>query len=535
MSGNKPPPDGGGGKKRRYKPLDFPILGQKVVNDGLYYIAERLDGDKALQNCNRFLLDKFFKGIFVSGYSIVNDRCRDGHFMLVNSNPRENLNSPKEYSIEPPGIKIKISPCDRMNHSKGTIYAREYENYPIEELREHLKQSDQNIIDVERLKLMRKKKNANDSEGKKKEGAKKVVNAEEAQKEKEDGKEKELVLSDSPLLLITFNSPHPPEEIRVAFNNYEVRIFYDRPLRCTKCQQYRHTKKNCENQEVCPKCSLKVPHESECDKTLCVNCEGPHPANHVSCPVRRQEEIIKRMQIDNRISPTEARRKFMKLNKTAPSTRPFAEAMINSEETKRSQGSGNQEKITVDMYKTLIDQFSEIQKANQEMANQMRQMSQEMKALREENIELKRQLNASSSGTPAPNPTVAPSIPEAISNTASQTLKEDQNSLHQFDNSKDNLNMEIDEESSNNSTSRYTRKATLQSAGDKSQDLVTITSKNKNILNSENLKLFDIQAKLLGKNFACPYDPKKQILYFNEYISDNKRQKTSNVDVISDT
>ena len=74
-----------------------------------------------------------------------------------------------------------------------------------------------------------------------------------------------------------------------------VRPFVPDPLRCYRCQLYGHTQTNCTRPYRCSICSHNHPTKDCLEKkkqqqpvTLhCPNCQGPHSAASLACPVRK--------------------------------------------------------------------------------------------------------------------------------------------------------------------------------------------------------------------------------------------------------
>ncbi|XP_049886523.1 lysine-specific demethylase 6B-like [Pectinophora gossypiella] len=70
------------------------------------------------------------------------------------------------------------------------------------------------------------------------------------------------------------------------------------PAQCHRCQGFRHSSHNCHRPIACVRCgeghaASDCPRPKE-DLPTCVNCKGPHPANHTSCPVFQREARNKR-------------------------------------------------------------------------------------------------------------------------------------------------------------------------------------------------------------------------------------------------
>ena len=78
------------------------------------------------------------------------------------------------------------------------------------------------------------------------------------------------------------------------WGRFKLRLFKEEPMRCFKCQQFRHHKATCHNPVCCAICSgrhetsvcIKKHKEGQVTTARCVNCKGNHHAWNPKCPKR---------------------------------------------------------------------------------------------------------------------------------------------------------------------------------------------------------------------------------------------------------
>ena len=78
------------------------------------------------------------------------------------------------------------------------------------------------------------------------------------------------------------------------WGRFKLRLFKEEPMRCFKCQQFRHHKATCHNPVCCAICSgrhetsvcIRKHREGQVTTARCVNCKGNHHALNPKCPER---------------------------------------------------------------------------------------------------------------------------------------------------------------------------------------------------------------------------------------------------------
>ena len=97
-------------------------------------------------------------------------------------------------------------------------------------------------------------------------------------------------------VLVSVRGALPPHFDLGNWGMYYTRPYTPEPLRCYRCQRFRHHKANCSRPHVCGICSGGHPTETCLTKYKakqavvhrCPNCGGAHHAWNPSCPARLQ-------------------------------------------------------------------------------------------------------------------------------------------------------------------------------------------------------------------------------------------------------
>ncbi|GFV09664.1 putative RNA-directed DNA polymerase from transposon BS [Trichonephila clavipes] len=66
---------------------------------------------------------------------------------------------------------------------------------------------------------------------------------------------KETSLFPTKHLILTFNSPKLPSNIKAGYLNCKLRPYIPNPLRCFKCQRFGHSQNSCRGQLTCSRCA----------------------------------------------------------------------------------------------------------------------------------------------------------------------------------------------------------------------------------------------------------------------------------------
>ena len=178
------------------------------------------------------------------------------------------------------GCRVKVTSNDFMNQSKGTIYYQNGPKFTDNEIVEAINEvSEVKVTDIYRMK-------------------KKVDN----------------VLTELPIYLLTFQSTVIPGSVKIGWTRCSVRLYFPRPRRCFKCQEFGHGIKTCRSSTICMQCGTSeeddVDHAVPCRlPAKCPNCNGPHAASSHDCPRYLKEQKVLNLQVNERVSYSVARRK----------------------------------------------------------------------------------------------------------------------------------------------------------------------------------------------------------------------------------
>ena len=115
------------------------------------------------------------------------------------------------------------------------------------------------------------------------------------------------------ILFLTFDTPDPPQEIKISRRIFKIRQYKEKPRQCYNCYAYNHPSRFCLKPKHCKKCSnlindLSHPQEEECtQQDKCMNCSGEHPSNSKDCPNYKLEILVLDKARNDKITPALAR------------------------------------------------------------------------------------------------------------------------------------------------------------------------------------------------------------------------------------
>ncbi|GFW64060.1 uncharacterized protein TNCV_707651 [Trichonephila clavipes] len=110
-------------------------------------------------------------------------------------------------------------------------------------------------------------------------------------------------------LILTFNSPKLPTNIKAGYLNFKIRPYIPNPLRCYKCQRFGHSQTSCRGQLTCSRCASVGHSSADCTlKPKCVNCTESHPSNSKLCLKWKTEKEIQVIKTNRNIPYVEARK-----------------------------------------------------------------------------------------------------------------------------------------------------------------------------------------------------------------------------------
>ena len=179
--------------------------------------------------------------------------------------------------------ECSVVKADKLNESKGTIYAHDLIDLSEEEVVWWLKEY--GVVGVRRITKRVGPRTLN-----------------------------------TPLLILTFDRPECPTHLNFDYISYEVRCYIPNPLICLQCGQYGHVAVKCKAQAVCLKCG-QGKHEGEC-ATKCIHCSSEsHTCLSRVCTKWQKEKAICEIKVKEDISYAQARRVYESRHKrpTVPS------------------------------------------------------------------------------------------------------------------------------------------------------------------------------------------------------------------------
>ena len=168
---------------------------------------------------------------------------------------------------------------------------------------------------------------------------------------------------------------------------YVTELHVPKPTMCYHCQQIGHYEDRCpeaEKPKVCYRCGERHSTEITCERAArCVNCKGSHPASYKGCPAYKQEEIIKKKAVEDRVTPWEVIKNMKATglyvnykNTTAQQVR----ATINSQKERDDEV----QKELKEIKQMILNQVM-IRDENEETGDN----TTELESLRRENVKLK--------------------------------------------------------------------------------------------------------------------------------------------------
>lgn len=254
---------------------EYPELPKKTNSKNpRFVLISSNNSEKPLTSISVFVLKKTIDSISTEYEKI--SQLKDGSILILTKNQQiadKFINSNALNKLCP--VTIKLHP--NLNLTKGVAYAPFLINIPETEIVSEMKC--QKVTDVYKFT--------------------KVY----------DGKRRP-----TGLMLFSFDLFQLPDFIEVGWYKTKVTEYIPNPMRCRQCQLLGHTIKWCKKSPSCVNCNLP-PHENlECTRTMCANCQGPHPASSTTCPRYIQNKDILTIKTKTKSSLAEARRIYKERN-----------------------------------------------------------------------------------------------------------------------------------------------------------------------------------------------------------------------------
>lgn len=243
------------------------LMSQETADSPRFLVIKRTDGAD-FSRVSPFLIHKAIYGLIGEVKSLK--KINEGLLVETTSNAQSKRLHRVDRLADFP---VTVNPHVSLNSSKGVIYCRDLLNCSVTEIEENLKEK--GVISVKRIQTRR------------------------------DG-----ILTDTPNLILTFNTPKLPKYINAAMYRLEIRPFIPSPIRCFRCQHFGHTSSRCNKDEICI-CGKPKHEDLACEPPVCVNCNGNHFAQDKGCPKYKEEAAIQRIKVTENIDYREAKKRVM--------------------------------------------------------------------------------------------------------------------------------------------------------------------------------------------------------------------------------
>ncbi|XP_051167220.1 uncharacterized protein LOC127285312 [Leptopilina boulardi] len=116
------------------------------------------------------------------------------------------------------------------------------------------------------------------------------------------------------IIELTYLGSKLPSTVQLSYFEFPVVPIDPRPLRCYKCQRYRHVETQCRSRyfrcEFCLESHESKDRHNRLRSVICCNCNGPHSTASVECPRYIKEKVIMQIRLDHGIGYQEAEAKF---------------------------------------------------------------------------------------------------------------------------------------------------------------------------------------------------------------------------------
>ena len=185
-------------------------------------------------------------------------------------------------------VPCQVQPNTFLNNSKGIIYVNEFNIDNIEEFSAGLIENYNSITTVTEATFIKPK------------------------------------FQQTSVFLIEFAQETLPEYIYIPGERMDTRVYpyVNKPLHCSTCQKYGHSKTRCNGITTCSKCGQQNHVADNCleDRATCLHCGGPHRVKDKTCPKQVEEETILKIQNKYRVGKIRARQIFNGTDNNAVST-----------------------------------------------------------------------------------------------------------------------------------------------------------------------------------------------------------------------
>jgi len=209
-------------------------------------IVIKSKNETSFQTVSPFIIEKSVD--FACGGRVESvKKTRDGGLLIKTKNNTQATKLLKLTKIA--DMEITATEHKTLNFSKGVIYCNDLRYIDEETILQELKP--QKVIEVKKIM---KRQNTNNNTNNYSNTNNNTTN--------------NYSLTETGLIIITFETLQLPEILRVGYETVRVRNYIPLPLRCRKCLRFGHPAPICKSTEKCLNCSDEK-HTSE--KELCKN------------------------------------------------------------------------------------------------------------------------------------------------------------------------------------------------------------------------------------------------------------------------
>lgn len=130
----------------------------------------------------------------------------------------------------------------------------------------------------------------------------------------------------TPSVLLTFDMPSCPDQLKLDYVIYRVEKYIPNPLQCRNCGQFGHSEKACTILKRCLDCGEQA-HEGSCDRK-CLSCgDTGHTCLSRDCARWKKEKEICRLKVEHEVSYFEARRQYEESHQPPPLLQPYSDVV----------------------------------------------------------------------------------------------------------------------------------------------------------------------------------------------------------------
>ncbi|XP_041565726.1 hybrid signal transduction protein dokA-like [Drosophila elegans] len=252
------------------------------------FIVIKSKNESSFKTVSPFIIEKSVD--FACGGRVDSvKKTRDGGLLIKTKN---NTQTTKLLKLTKIGdMEITATEHKTLNFSKGVIYCNDLRYIDEETILRELKP--QKVIEVKKIM---KRQNTNNNTN-----TNNYSNTNNNNNNTNNNTNNNNNLTETGLIIITFETHQLPEILRVGYESFRVRNYIPLPMRCRKCLRFGHPAPICKSTEKCLNCSdEKHTSEGELCKNdkKCLNCannpeiDSQHSRLDRKCPTfLKQQEL----------------------------------------------------------------------------------------------------------------------------------------------------------------------------------------------------------------------------------------------------